>query len=323
MPSVGLGTYRVRGSDIENVLRDAIHVGYRHIDTAAVYRNEKNIGQVLREYIGKEVNGKVLKRADFFITSKLAPKDHGFENAYAALQTSLKNLELDYLDLFLIHWPGKQGLKPSNPENLKWRQVSWRALEKASNEGLVRAIGVSNYTIKHLEQLLEMCTIRPSVNQLEFHPMLSPERIDSLLKFHREQNIVLEAYSSLAEGQLLRPTDNHIIPSEKGEGPVSSKAADVLVEYAQSLSLESGNKPTLAQVALAWAWSQGVPVIPKTTSLERAKENLEMLKFVEPKKEGEESKRLTESIARKVTLDVAKALNGTEVRVCWNPETVT
>ena len=163
MPAIGLGTYKIKGQEVtDQTLGAAIKEGYGLIDTASVYRNEAFIASTLRS------NG--VNRKDVFITSKLGPKDHGTEKVAAAITKSLTNLDTDYLDLYLIHWPGVQGMTVDDPQNKELRKQSWQVLEDFYDKGVLKSIGVSNYNIDHLQELLDDCRIKPHVNQVEIHP---------------------------------------------------------------------------------------------------------------------------------------------------------
>lgn len=246
MPVIGLGTFRVRGySTVYQVLDAAFQTGYRSIDTAAVYQNEADIGRSLKELLPKHG----LNRKDIFVTSKLAPRDQG-EEAEAACLHSLKQLDCDYIDLYLIHWPGKQGLKSEDPGNKLYRQKSWEAMEKLKESGKFRVIGVSNYTVEHMKELLSHCQIKPSVLQIEYHPQLVQTE---LFDFCRGAGIHLQAYSSLGVGKLV---------SE----PQIIKVAD-----------KYGKTPS--QILLKWAVQQGISVIPKSSNPERIKENFMIFDF--------------------------------------------
>lgn len=154
IPYFGLGVYLTQaGDETINAVKWALEAGYRHIDTAKVYGNEKEVGIALKE-IG-------ISRSEVFITTKLWNTDHGLESALKAFDNSLRTLGTDYIDLYLIHWPGTQK-----------RGESWKALEQIYKEGRCKAIGVSNYTIRHLKELLDMCEVVPAINQVEFSPFL-------------------------------------------------------------------------------------------------------------------------------------------------------
>ena len=244
MPLLGFGTYRLKKEAVEDPVRYALEAGYRHIDTASVYRNEKFISKIINDNNEAGVNKPNVKRKDIFITTKLAPKDHGYEKATAAIDESIRNLGTTPIDLFLIHWPGVSGKKPDDPETPSIRLETWRALEKAMDDGKVRSIGVSNFQPRHLQHLIENCRIVPHVNQIEFHPACPQTE---LIKFCEIHKIQIVAYSSLGVGELL----SH---------PLVNKVAD-------------RNKRNAAQVLLRWAIQKRIPVIPKASSKERIEEN--------------------------------------------------
>ncbi|KAG9274285.1 hypothetical protein AMEX_G11192 [Astyanax mexicanus] len=240
MPLVGLGTYRLQGpEDTYQVVDAALTAGYRAFDTAAVYRNEAEIGQALRSLLPKHG----LSRADVFITSKLSPKDQGTKARDGCLR-SLEQLGLDYIDLFLIHWPGTQGRDVRDKRNPENRSQSWATLEDFHKEGKFKAIGVSNYTVKHMQELLKSCRVVPAVLQVEFHPRLAQKELRALCD---ESGVCFQAYSSLATGVLL--TD-----------PV-----------VQAVAQRCGRTP--AQVLLRWALQQNVPVLPKSAQPMRVQQN--------------------------------------------------
>ncbi|KAK1154948.1 glyoxal reductase isoform X2 [Acipenser oxyrinchus oxyrinchus] len=244
MPVLGLGTFKLRGYEaVYRALDAALAEGYRSFDTAAVYRNEGDIGRALKELLPRHG----LTRPDVFITSKLGPKDHGSE-ARAACEVSLEQLGWGYLDLYLIHWPGKQGWQSEDLRNREVRRESWEALEEMYKSGRFRAIGVSNYTLTHLQELLGSCKVSPAVLQVEYHPRLVQ---NGLLSFCRETGIHLQAYSSLGTGSLVK----------------EPKVRDVVERYGK----------TPAQVLLAWALRQGVGVIPKSGDPQRIAENARAL----------------------------------------------
>ncbi|KAL2079715.1 hypothetical protein ACEWY4_025459 [Coilia grayii] len=246
MPLLGLGTYKLRG--IENIMLTvdaALGAGYRHFDTAAVYRNEVEVGLALRELLPKHG----LLRDDVFITSKLGPRDQG-PMASEACQRSLDQLGLDYIDLFLVHWPGTQGLHVEDPHNSANRAQSWAALEEFHKRGKFRAIGVSNYTVRHLEELLVSCKVAPAVLQVEFHPRLVQRELRELCA---QRGVCFEAYSSLGTGALL---------------------SDPAV-----LKVASGCGRSVAQVLLRWAVQQNVPVLPKSCHPSRVLENGQLFNF--------------------------------------------
>ncbi|KPP78187.1 glyoxal reductase-like [Scleropages formosus] len=246
MPLLGLGTFQLRGSkEVHQAVDVALAAGYRAFDTAAVYRNEADLGCALRELLPKHG----LTRKDIFLTSKLGPRDQGSAAREGCLR-SLEQLGCEYIDLYLIHWPGTQGLDAGDPRNIENRAQSWAALEELHASGNFRAIGVSNYTTAHLRDLLQMCRVPPAVLQVEFHPKLAQVELRELC---RSMDVCFQAYSSLGTGVLLK------------EPAVLAVAA------------ECGRTP--AQVLLRWAVEQGVPVLPKSSCPERLKENAQIFDF--------------------------------------------
>lgn len=236
MPWLGLGVYLAKeGDEVVQAVKAAIRAGYRSIDTASAYRNEEGVGQGVREAL--QENG--LRREDLFITSKVWNSDQGYETTLKSFDDSLKRSGLDYLDLFLVHWPVKGKYKDT-----------WRALEKVYAEGKVRAIGVSNFQIHHLEDLLSEAKIVPAVNQVEFHPYLTQK---DLLRYCREKGIQLEAWSPLGQGNLLEH------------------------EILQGIAAKYGK--TVAQVILRWDLQLGVVTIPKSVREARIIENADVFDF--------------------------------------------
>ncbi|ESP02235.1 hypothetical protein LOTGIDRAFT_205112 [Lottia gigantea] len=251
IPLIGLGTFKIKGSDlVATVLEAAISSGYRAIDTASVYKNEADIGRNLKEILPKYD----LKRKDIFITSKLGPKDHGKDKCRASCLKSIEVLQCDYLDLYLIHWPGGQGLQPSDTRHKDLRRESWQAMEQLYNEGKIKNIGVSNYLQRHIEELLEYCTIPPAVLQIEFHPHLQQK---PLIEFCQEKNIFFQAYSSLGTSD-----DNNKLLTD-----------EVVITISKKL------QKTPAQVLLRWAIQQNIGVIPKSTNSQHIDENQKITNF--------------------------------------------
>jgi methylglyoxal/glyoxal reductase len=232
MPWMGLGVFKVTdGEEVIQAVKAGIRNGYTSIDTASFYKNEEGVGQAIRE------SG--VPREDLFITTKLWNADQGYESTLQAFETSLDKLGLDYLDLYLIHWPGKDKYKET-----------WKAFEELYKQGRVRAIGVCNFQVHHLEDLIASAEIKPMVNQVEFHPHLTQKE---LLAFCKNEGIQLEAWSPLKQGQLL----NHPILEE------------IAHKYNKSV----------AQVILRWDLQHGVITIPKSVKEQRIIDNSNVFDF--------------------------------------------
>lgn len=232
LPWMGLGVFKVDdGEDVIQAVKAAIKNGYRSIDTASFYKNEEGVGQAIKE------SG--VPREELFITTKLWNSDQGYENTLKAFEISLNKLGLDYLDLYLIHWPGKDKYKET-----------WKAFEKLYKEGRVRAIGVSNFQIHHLEDLISSAEIKPMVNQVECHPHLTQK---DLYSYCKKEGIQLEAWSPLKQGKLLN----------------DSTLSEIAQKYNKSV----------AQIILRWDLQNGVVIIPKSIKEHRIMENANIFDF--------------------------------------------
>lgn len=260
IPALGLGTWKAQGDLLYNAILYALQCGYRHIDTASIYGNEAIIGKALATAFQQ----KILKREDLFITSKLWNDAHHPENVEAALKASLEKLQLNYLDLYLIHWPVafKNGVSmPSGAEdyiNLKDlpNETTWKAMERVNKIGLTKHIGVSNFSEKKLHQLLKNCEITPQVNQVELHPLLQQE---NLLSFCKHNNIVVTAYSPLGSGDR--------IPQMKAQQEPNLFEIELLNQLAVKYNTTVGN------ILIAWHINNDVVVIPKATSNHHIEDN--------------------------------------------------
>lgn len=232
MPYFGLGVYLSEdGQEVINAIKWAVEAGYRHIDTASVYKNEEGVGQGVAE--------SVANREDIFVVSKVWNSDQGYDSTLRAFDASLARLGMDYLDLYLIHWPVAGKYKDT-----------WRALERLYNERRVRSIGVSNFLQHHLEDLLSVADIVPMVNQMEFHPYLVQQ---SLLDFCARHKIQYEAWSPMMQGEIF--------------GMDAFK--DLAAKYHK----------TIAQIVLRWDLQKGVITIPKSSKKERIIANADIFDF--------------------------------------------
>ena len=252
MPSIALGTYRANGPSLGAAVTHAFSkAGYRHVDTAALYGNEDVVAEGLKA--AAAVGGGITGRGDVWITTKLWNSDHGAAKTREAIATSLKNLNTDYIDLYLIHSPGNSGRGAKQIRQL--RKESWQVMEELHAAGTLRAIGVSNYGIGHLRELESYAKVMPAVNQVEFHPYLVQTE---LLAYCASKGIVVEAYGSLAAG-------------ENGRDPLLTHAA--VLGVAERVGKGPG------QVLLRWALQKGLVVLPKSTMPARIDSNAKLFDF--------------------------------------------
>lgn len=242
MPVLGLGTWQMKGNECKEAVKAALKLGYTHIDTAYVYENQKEIGQAIKE---SQVDRKKL-----FITSKVWTEELNCEDFLNQAEEILKELQLEYLDLLLIHWPNKY-IPMEEP---------FKAFKTLVDQGKVKSIGVSNFTVNHLERAQEASELPVSVNQVEFHPYLNQEK---LLQYCKSKNIVITAYCPLGRGDVIK-------------NPVIKEIA-------------SKHNKTPAQVTLRWLLQKGIIAIPKSRTPERIKENKEVFDF---KLTAEEMKKI-------------------------------
>jgi diketogulonate reductase-like aldo/keto reductase len=233
IPVIGFGTWEINPDDTTQSVVDAIESGYRLLDTAKIYNNEREVGEGIR--------ASAVPREELFVTTKLWNEDQGYDSTRRAFETSLETLGLDYLDLYLIHWPAT-----------KRRNLSWRAMADLYNEGLVKAIGVSNFTVRHLEEIRKDSELVPLVNQVEFHPYIY-EQQKELLNYCYDHKILIEAYSPLSRA--------------------TKQSSKVIAAIAEAYD------KTSAQVLLRWCMQHGTVPLPRSINLDHIKENLEIFDF--------------------------------------------
>ena len=239
IPAVAFGTYKAADGKSADVIRTAIEAGYRYFDTASFYGTEIYLAEAVRE------SG--ISRDEIFIASKLWKTEMGYDNVKKAFERTLENLETDYLDLYLIHWPLPE------PGYKEWKQLdkeTWRAMEELYQEGKIRAIGLSNFLPHHIENILEDCTVRPAVDQIEYHPGYSQEAV---VQYCKERDILVQAWSPIGRQRVLT------------EGLV------------QELAEKYGVSP--ARICLKFAVQREIIPLPKSSSMERMKENLDLYSF--------------------------------------------
>lgn len=240
IPCIGYGTWQTPDGEVAvSAIKNALEMGYRHIDTAAGYGNEESVGIAVKE------SG--IPREDIFITSKLKNADHGYTNTLEAFEKTMKNLDMNYLDLYLIHWPN-----PIKYRN-QWQEAnagSWKAIEELYTAGRIRSIGISNFHPHHIEELMKTATIAPMVNQIRLCPGDTQPEVVSYCNDH---NILLEAYSPLGTG--------------------------LIFEVPQIQALAQKYQKSVAQICIRWSLQMGFLPLPKSVTKERIHENAAVFDF--------------------------------------------
>jgi len=264
-PVLGLGTWKSQPGQVTQAVKDALDLGYRHIDCAYVYGNEAEVGEAIKTKIAE----KVVKREDLFVTSKVWNTFHSRDNVFKLLKETLQNLGLTYLDLYLIHWPmgykeNAGTLFPKDGETWLFSDVdyleTWKAMEDAVKQGLVRAIGLSNFNSQQIDRVIAAAEIKPAVLQVEIHPYLNQQK---LIDFCKSRNIVVTAYSPLGSPDR---------PWAKPDDPL-------LIEDPRVVQIAKKYNKTPAQILLRYPIDRGVTVIPKSVTKERIKQNADLFDF--------------------------------------------
>lgn len=262
MHAIGLGTWKAKGNSLKQAVKDALYAGYRHIDTATNYGNEEIIGEALAEVFSE---GTII-REDVFITSKLWNDSHAEGQVTPAIQDSLNRLQLDYLDLYLIHWPVafKHGINvPKTPEDyLSLEEApiidTWKQMEEVKRNGMAKHIGVSNFSIKKLKNLISKAMLKPEMNQVEMHPLLQQNK---LLEFCKKENILITAYSPLGSGDR--------------SSKMKAESEPNMMEIPEIMEIAKKHNALPSQVLIAWHANRDCAVIPKSITKEHIISNFQ------------------------------------------------
>ena len=245
IPDIGFGTWNIPyGEDCEKAVFEAIKAGYRHIDTAGAYGNERSVGLGVKAALSE---GLIEKRSDVFITSTLWNTNRSYNKAFRGFDKSMRNLDLDYIDLYLIHWPANK-VRYKNPDEVN--AVAWKALEELYEDGSVKSIGVSNFLPHHIEELKKSAKVLPMVNQIELHVGYMQEDV---VEYNNNNGIITEGYSPLGTGALL---DN-----------------EILWEMAKKY------QTTVSNICISFLRKRGIIPLPKTTSPDRMSGNLRLIRI--------------------------------------------
>lgn len=240
IPNIAFGTWKFpNNEETTEIIKNAINSGYRHIDTAKAYANEL--------YVGKGIKASGIDRKEIIVTGKLWNDDRGYKNIIEACKETIRKLDCDFLDIYLVHWPASKAVHED------WKAINletWKAMEKLYELGLVKAIGVCNFKKNQLVELIKDITIKPMINQIEFHPGFMQEET---VNYCKEQNIVVEAWSPLGSGKLIKK--------------------EQLIEIAKKYNKD------VAQICIKWCLQNGVVPIPKTSDIDRMKSNLDVFDF--------------------------------------------